>query len=743
MVAGKTIKSKSGEKKSEIGTEKEKVKIETKRVKIEIEKVNQSQSKQNQKTETEEFNLNSTKDIKISSRIIDQVIGQEDAVEIIKKAALQRRHVLLIGEPGTGKSMLGLALAELLPKEKLVDVVSYPNPHDENKPLIRTVPAGKGREEVLKSRIDGARMFKNQNILMFILAIVAMIAPWWILRVYEQKLGATAAAVMFTAFFIGGMFFLVAFVMFINFGKRMPIGKEGGVPKVIVDNFKKDQAPFYDATGAHAGALLGDVLHDPFQTFFGGDKITVIDEKKGLTGITMVKLIDNIFKTPTHKILKREKNNYEAIHLPKDELFILGEKEGLVSKVEVLSTNRYDYQGEMIKITTSENKELIVTPEHKIAVWRNKIIEYIEARNIKKGDEVVSKAEDIIIDEQDIINTYNQRQQEQCRLYYQYISIKEKNPNWGYKRIAKVMGQPIGKTRWWHAKKHIPFPIQTANWLKERGLLPLTITHPKLPLIAKVIGATFGDGGVFENLNGIFLSSSEKEAVQEFGSDLEEIFNLSKDENSRIIEGGEYGHSWCYQNTNRNVIRFFLALGAPKGNKTKIELKSPGWIKLNNKLEDEFYGSFLGGELGTPIIHKQGNYLTTLEVGITGLPRLKENRIFFLNELGDYLHKNRVNTTSIYEGTSKTEGSLVFRLLIEKKMDNVLLFLININLNYCKYKVDRLYKALGEWAMLKKNKYNELINRGYGAEHAMKVLNLTPNSLYLLLNHFELKEVTA
>jgi len=37
-------------------------------------------------------------------------------------------------------------------------------------------------------------------------------------------------------------------------------------PKIVVDNFKKKQAPFFDATGAHAGALLGDVLHDPFQS---------------------------------------------------------------------------------------------------------------------------------------------------------------------------------------------------------------------------------------------------------------------------------------------------------------------------------------------------------------------------------------------------------------------------------------------------------------------------------------------
>ena len=38
------------------------------------------------------------------------------------------------------------------------------------------------------------------------------------------------------------------------------------MPKVIVDNHNKNTAPFLDATGAHAGALLGDVLHDPFQS---------------------------------------------------------------------------------------------------------------------------------------------------------------------------------------------------------------------------------------------------------------------------------------------------------------------------------------------------------------------------------------------------------------------------------------------------------------------------------------------
>ena len=208
-------------------------------------------------------NFKTTEDIPVSKNVIDQVIGQEEAVEVIKKSAEQRRHVLLIGEPGTGKSMLGLALAELLPKEKLVDIISHPNPNDENEPIIRTVPAGNGREIISKARIESMQMFKNQNILIFIIAVIALLIPWWI-RNRHMEDGAAAASIMFTAFFLGGMVFLAAFVIFLNLGKKM--NNKSKLPKIIVDNFDKKQVPFYDATGSHAGALLGDVLHDPFQS---------------------------------------------------------------------------------------------------------------------------------------------------------------------------------------------------------------------------------------------------------------------------------------------------------------------------------------------------------------------------------------------------------------------------------------------------------------------------------------------
>ena len=203
--------------------------------------------------------MKSTKDIKVSEKLIDQVIGQEEAIAVIKKAAQQRRHVLLIGEPGTGKSMLGLALSELLPKSELKDILAFPNPNDENEPLIKEIAAGTGREAVQRAQIDAKAAFKNMRYLTFLLAILVMIAPWWARHHYQSD-------IMFAAFFLGGMLFLAAFSIMANVGPKALGGNKVIYPKLIVDKSDKKKSAFYDATGAHAGALLGDVLHDPLQS---------------------------------------------------------------------------------------------------------------------------------------------------------------------------------------------------------------------------------------------------------------------------------------------------------------------------------------------------------------------------------------------------------------------------------------------------------------------------------------------
>ncbi|MFH0868965.1 MAG: ATP-dependent protease LonB [archaeon] len=201
-----------------------------------------------------EFKFKSTAELEVPKTIIDQIIGQDDAVNIIKKAAHQRRHVLLIGVPGCGKSMLGQALAELLPQSKLVDTMAFQNPVDDSTPLIKTIPAGEGNKLVEKTKQFGMNSAKNQQLLFFALSFVVLTLPWYIRGAYGD--------IMAAATLLAGMMFVG--IMAVSIGLlRKPKANE---PKLLVDNSSQQKAPFIDATGAHAGALLGDCLHDPLQS---------------------------------------------------------------------------------------------------------------------------------------------------------------------------------------------------------------------------------------------------------------------------------------------------------------------------------------------------------------------------------------------------------------------------------------------------------------------------------------------
>src|SRR4030043_381155 len=117
-----------------------------------------------------------TADVKIPPQLVDQVIGQDDAVIVIKKAAEQKRHVILIGEPGTGKSMLARSMVDFLPKGELQDVIAYHNPDDNNEPKVRIVPAGKGKEIVQAQKLEAEqkKAQRNSSWLMLIMMFVAL-----------------------------------------------------------------------------------------------------------------------------------------------------------------------------------------------------------------------------------------------------------------------------------------------------------------------------------------------------------------------------------------------------------------------------------------------------------------------------------------------------------------------------------------------------------------------------------------
>lgn len=195
--------------------------------------------------------FNDTSEIATTSELLGQVIGQEEAVAIIKIAARQRRFVLLIGDPGTGKSMLGQALAENLPSLSPQATLLLHNKTDPTRPASKTVPA----EEVEKTLKHHAKLLKDLNrvnslIYISILALVALAAVVFAWSQSQPSL-----------LFWGGLLCIAVVVL----RKRVFPDFQTSQPKLLFP-VHAEQLPFVDATGFREGGLLGDVRHDPYQS---------------------------------------------------------------------------------------------------------------------------------------------------------------------------------------------------------------------------------------------------------------------------------------------------------------------------------------------------------------------------------------------------------------------------------------------------------------------------------------------
>jgi len=242
----------------------------------------------------------------------------------------------------------------------------------------------------------------------------------------------------------------------------------------------------------------------------------------------------------------------------------------------------------------------------------------------------------ILVNEQDIINTYSEFDQLSCRKYFEYLDLVKQNPSFGYKKCAKLLGIPQGRVRWWHtkgSKKGKPTPLKTIDKLKEFGFLPFDSSHEYIEDILRILGTLFGDGGIDCRLNTMSFISAHKEEVELWKNNLIKIFPFVE-KKMNLREGGEFGHSYCIRTYDRAVIRFFAALGTPIGSKVVVQYALPQYlnsIHKNGKIA--FFDGLFSSEIAIPRFVKSPhitNYFKNFSLGLSKSIELEEShRKFF------------------------------------------------------------------------------------------------------------------
>lgn len=314
-------------------------------------------------------------------------------------------------------------------------------------------------------------------------------------------------------------------------------------------------------------------------------------------------------------------------------------------------------------------------------------------------------SERILVSEQDIINTYSKDEQFSCQKYFEYKKLIKENPTFGYKKCAKLLGVPQGRTRWWHTKgkkKAIPLALKAVQKLRDAKLIPFTEHHKDAKIIFNMLGVLFGDGGVDKRLNTVAFISSDKRDIDLWKFDFENFFPFAKNK-IQIVEGGEYGHSYNIRCWDRSVILFFVALGVPVGDKVATKYTLPKYIfEISRKKRIAFLDGLFAAEISVPRFRGDLRWswtkrFTDFSFGMSKIDFFEEEHNAFLNSIKRLSKTVGLTTTpnlrkEICKPIMRKDGNIsyCYRIFFQTHHEKVLEFNEQFELRYAKDKKEQL-----------------------------------------------------
>lgn len=357
---------------------------------------------------------------------------------------------------------------------------------------------------------------------------------------------------------------------------------------------------------------------------------TMIETESGPVQIDQ--FVENLFAMGEIGI-RRKEQSVDILELSREINIWVPTENGIVLDT-LKRAYRKPYIGKLIKITLDDGTTLLATPEHPIKTPTG----FMEAKNLKVEQDVEAiENYSNVLNEEDIIHTYNKKNQQAAHAYLAW----KNNPALLYAELGVD-----AKTVYAWKKGAIPLAIQCVQWLKEKQLLPLSVTHARLPLIARVAGALFGDGGV--SRTGLYfvtdvqskadLDSLKQDIMSIFGQELESNF-VVRTIHSKTGKGLELAMH------NANISRFLRALNVPLGDKVSQSFSVPRWVYTSDTTKKEFFSSLLSCEMTGKIQTSQDK----INFVMAKVKSLEESHRKFLDEIRYYLFQNNVSTSQVVE----------------------------------------------------------------------------------------------
>ncbi|MEW6035965.1 MAG: ATP-binding protein [Candidatus Micrarchaeota archaeon] len=104
-----------------------------------------------------QLEFETTRDVLIPKDPFERIIGQPEAVAIAKMVPYQRRHLFLVGPPGTGKSMIAQAIASVLTKPRF-EVSVLENAENPERPIVEIRDEGSIKRDKKQERQIGTEI---------------------------------------------------------------------------------------------------------------------------------------------------------------------------------------------------------------------------------------------------------------------------------------------------------------------------------------------------------------------------------------------------------------------------------------------------------------------------------------------------------------------------------------------------------------------------------------------------------